>query len=145
MAVFVPTVPKKKSSRHSHSLARDGHTGMGLETQRHFVDVRNKMAHYVDEQDAFNYEADLHVRPKSHSHSEKLRRLLDDVFADGKPAPKSQSKSSSKSSTPISPHKHLEHRIRVSRHHNQFVEIESSHLNLMQNNDVLLFFVLLSF
>ncbi|CAF0982790.1 unnamed protein product [Adineta ricciae] len=101
MATHHSSTSKKKSSHHGQHAARDGHTGMSFETEQHFVNVRNKIAHYVDEQEAFEYEADLVSRPRSRSH--RLRDFFDEIFVDGKPVSKSQIKSS----TPMASRKDL--------------------------------------
>ncbi|CAF0732131.1 unnamed protein product [Adineta ricciae] len=86
MATHHSSTSKKKSSHHGQHAARDGHTGMSFETEQHFVNVRNKIAHYVDEQEAF-----------------ELRDFFDEIFVDGKPVSKSQIKSS----TPMASRKDL--------------------------------------
>ncbi|CAF1118990.1 unnamed protein product [Adineta ricciae] len=73
MATHHSGTSKKKSSHHGQHAARDGHTGMSLETEQHFVNVRNKISHYVNEQEA-----------------SELRHLFDELLLDGKPASKSQ-------------------------------------------------------
>ena len=103
MAAHHSSTSKKKSSHHGQHAARDGHTGMSLETEQHFVNVRNKIAHYVDEQEAYDYEADLVSRPSPRSRSHKLRHFFDELFVDGKPASRSQTKLS----TPVASQKDL--------------------------------------
>ena len=93
------------SSEHKHKglghPPRDGATGMGLGTQRHFVKVKQRMVNYVGQQEAWEYDASQQPATPSHKH----RNFLDVILGDAQHAPKSVEKVKS----PTTSRKHLDH------------------------------------
>ena len=93
---FIRGEPRIKHQRRISRLPESGLTGMGFQTQRHFIEVKNRMEHYVDEQEALEYDdIDLHPRHR--------RNFISRIFADGNKAPKPESQSS----TPVSSQEQL--------------------------------------
>jgi hypothetical protein len=80
------TGASKKKSPNADGIPRDGLTGMGFHTQKHFVEVKQKMNDYVGQQQDLEYD-------QMHQYPQEGRRhhLLDLGFLDGKRATKSLS------------------------------------------------------
>jgi hypothetical protein len=100
MATVPGTPPKKKTTNHADRLPRDGITGMGFSTQRHFIEVRKKMIDYVGQQEGIGYD-EMNLPPHKHHHHHQV----DPPFVDGKRA----SKPGSQFFTPPTSQKQIAH------------------------------------
>jgi hypothetical protein len=105
------TASKKKDSLPRDGLPNDVLTGMGLQTQRHFLHVRQNMIEYVDSQEESDYDGKI-LKPHTHHHRHHHHNVdFNNLFVDGIKQSKSleQNKSPrihSKSLTPSSTRKH---------------------------------------
>lgn len=90
----------KKKFSNADRMPRDGLTGMGFHTQRHFIEVRQKMNDYLDQHQENGFDQ-IHHYPQEHHR----QHLLNLAFLDGKRA----TKQLSSSSTSTKSDKHLAH------------------------------------
>jgi hypothetical protein len=98
MAAFMVPATKKRSANVDRN-PRDGFTGMGRHTQKHFIEVQQKMFEYVDQQEQLDYDQ-MYLQPQEH-HQHTNPALLDG---------KKLSKPRSLNSTPVPSKKHSGHR-----------------------------------
>jgi hypothetical protein len=104
MAAFMVPATKKRSANVDRN-PRDGLTGMGRHTQKHFIEVQQKMFEYVDQQEQLDYDQ-IHLQPQErHQHTNPA--LLDG---------KKLSKPRSLNSTPVPSKKQSGHRTLATPH-----------------------------
>jgi len=96
---------QRKPNKQMDRLPRDGLTGMSFSTQKHFIEVQQKMADYVNEQEEVQYDVqydEARLHPQAHNR----HHHVDPAVLDGRRAPRPRS---SQSSTPVASHKRLAH------------------------------------
>jgi hypothetical protein len=93
---------KRKPTMQVDRNPRDGLTGMSFSTQKHFVEVQQKMIDYVNEQEVQYDEKRPNPQPQLHHRHPHTNP----GFLDGKKAQKSRS---AQSSTSVASHKQLAH------------------------------------
>jgi hypothetical protein len=113
--------PKKKPINHADRLPRDGLTGMGFATQKHFIEIQQKMFDYLSEQEAAEYDGKFIPSSPHHHHH---HQHLDQVFVDGKRPIRPRPPTSDKSRKPLV---HHESPIRQSSHRGGKTSSSRSH------------------